>query len=358
MLSSLDDLTAPLAQGEDLTSEQATKAAFLLAREEVPDSAKEGFLRALAQKGETATELAAFAAAFRSLARNPHLEAFAAGAIDVCGTGGDKQGTANLSSMTALLIASAGVPVFKHGNRSITSRCGSADFLQALGIPLEPSDEDLRQAMEELNFVFFFAPVFHPAFKAIMPVRKKMAAAGERTIFNLLGPLINPGRPGRQLLGVYQEGLVSLLGEALASLGTVEGVTAHCRLPEGGLDEISTAGTNVLYGFGAFQRLSGEVNPGDFGLPLAPVAELKGGELEENLALFTALQEDRAPAGLAHSLQLNAAYALVVAGRCETVPEGMALAREQLVSGRLSAYLEKIRTFFADLGYGAEGRQG
>lgn len=351
MLTTLEEQTHRLTSGHSLSVEEASSAAYAMAREEIPATAKEEFLRALGKKGETATELAAFAGVFRELARNPHLEDYAGEAIDLCGTGGDRQGTANISSITALLLASAGVPVFKHGNRSVTSRCGSADFLQALGIPWEVSDGDLRKAMKELNFVFFFAPLFHPAFKSIMPVRQKMAAQGERTVFNLLGPLVNPGKPGRQLLGVFAEPLVPLLGEALSSLGTVEGATVHGRLKEGGLDEVSTAGTNVFFGFGRFAHLTGEVLPEDYGFPTSPLADLKGGDLAENLALFTALQKGQAPVGLAHSVQLNAAFAFHLAGRCGSVTEGLSLAREQISSGQLTAYLEKVRTFFADLGY-------
>ena len=161
------------------------------------------FLLALAEKGETPAEVAAFAAGISSLAVDPGVSDWADRAIDVCGTGGDGSGTFNISTAVSFIVAAAGVPVFKHGNRSITSKCGSADLLEALGIRLDATAEQVRASLEAVSFCFFFAPAYHPAFKEIMPVRKALATEGKRTIFNLLGPLINPGKPAHQLLGVF-----------------------------------------------------------------------------------------------------------------------------------------------------------
>ena len=177
-------------------------AAAALAASEASDEVKGAFLLALAAKGETAAEVAAFATAFRARAINPGVEAWADQAIDIVGTGGDHAGGFNISSMVVLTLASAGVTVMKHGNRGITSKCGSADLLAALGVNLEAPPEVVRRALTELGFVFFFAPAYHPTFKNIGPVRKMLAARGQRTVFNILGPLINPGRPAHVLLGV------------------------------------------------------------------------------------------------------------------------------------------------------------
>src|SRR5258708_24510059 len=171
-------------------------------------------LTALAGKGETAAEVAAFANAFRARALNPGVEAWAPRAIDIVGTGGDHAGGFNISSVVVLVLASAGVTVMKHGNRGVTSKCGSADLLAALGVNLEAPPEKLRRALDELGFVFFFAPGYHPAFKNIGPGRKALAARGQRTIFNILGPLINPGRPAHVLLGVFSAACVDRLAPA------------------------------------------------------------------------------------------------------------------------------------------------
>ena len=349
MKNSLPSLTQKLEKKESLQPEEAAEAARDLAREEVEAGEKESFLGALSQKSESPEEVAAFAEVFQGLARNPGLEKYAGEAIDVCGTGGDRQGTVNLSSMTALLLASAGVKVFKHGNRSITSKCGSAEFLEAVGFPLDLTNEELGRAMEELGMVFFFAPQFHPAFKSIMPVRQKMAAAGQRTIFNLLGPLINPGRPARQMLGVYAPALLPLFREALERKGLERGLVVHCRLPgRGGLDEIATVGENQVGGVGTLATEEGVRGAGEWDLPEASIEELRGGDLAKNRELFGALLRGEAPGGLRDSLLLNAGHAFWVADRVATVKEGVALARQHLDEGHLAAYVERVRAYFSD----------
>lgn len=347
-MTSLQTLSDQLKNGDDLSFEQASLAAGFLADENEGSSGKGEFLVALAEKGETASEIAGFAGTFQKLARNPGLEAYAAEAIDLCGTGGDGQGTVNLSSITALVVASSGIKVFKHGNRSITSKCGSADFLAALGFPLDLRDDEFAPALEALNMVFFFAPNFHPAFKSIMPVRQALAKEGKRTIFNLLGPLINPGKPGCQLLGVYAEKLVPLFRDALEAKGLTRGVVVHGRLPEGGLDEISAASENILAGVGSLSDWAETFSVDRYGYPMARLEELQGGDLEANLALFDALLEGKASPGLTHSVFLNAAVALLVAGKVKKVEEGILLAREQLLGGGLRKYVAQVREYFAE----------
>ena len=247
----LESLTTDLASGRELDADSAATAAKALASPTVEPSAKRRFLLALATKGETAGEVAAIAAAFRDLALDPGLGSAAAGAIDIVGTGGDHSGTFNLSSASACVVASLGVPVVKHGNRSITSRSGSADFLAALGIPVSPDVSELPDLLNRHNFVFLFAPRYHPAFKEIIPVRKALAAEGRRTIFNLLGPLLNPARPGFEIMGVYADEWTRPLASALGRLGLRGGFVVHGTLADGKpVDELTTAGANHAVGFG------------------------------------------------------------------------------------------------------------
>jgi anthranilate phosphoribosyltransferase len=347
----LEQFTRQLRNSQDLSVDEVRVAATALIDGAVPQSPKEAFLMALAEKGETAQEVAAFAANFRDYAINPGVEAWAGNAIDVCGTGGDGSGTFNISTAVSFLVAAAGVPVFKHGNRSITSKCGSADLLEAIGIRLDAPHEMLRESLRELNFCFFFAPAFHPAFKELMPVRKALAAQGKRTIFNLLGPLINPGRPAHQLLGVYSKHWVEPMAEALGSLGLQAGLVAH-GTPQPGvaLDELSCAGENHVAGFGQMSATSGAIRPMDGGLSACAFSDLAGGDVAENLQTMTALLSggaDAVPAGLRDSVLLNAGAALWVAGNANDLATGVTQARELLDSGAVAEWLQRVRAFYS-----------
>lgn len=344
----LEELSEKLEAGRDLAPEEARDAAGALASAEVVPAEKERFLRELSRKGETGPEIRAFADVFRDLARDPGLEEWAGRAIDVCGTGGDKQGTFNISTVVALVLAAGGVPVFKHGNRSVTSNCGSADLLQALGVPLETEPEAARRSVETLNFVFLFAPAYHPAFKEIVPVRKALAARGQPTVFNMLGPLINPGRPAFQLMGVFAEAPVPLLAEALHDLGLKGGFVVHGRLPGGGgLDEMSCATENRTVGFGAFRGTDETWTAGRYGLGECAPGDLAGGGVEENVRLFETILAGQGPQGLVDSILLNAAFAFRVQGRVAEIEEGVELARENLLGGGVVALCEKIRNFYS-----------
>ena len=350
-MDELEQLTLQLAAGRNLGPDQAARAATLLADGALPLAGKQAFLTAFAEKGETAEEVAAFAATFRQMAIDPGVEAWADRAIDVCGTGGDGSSTFNISTAVSFIVAAAGVPVFKHGNRSITSRCGSADLLEGLGLRLDLTHEQLRQSLAELNFCFFFAPAFHPAFKEIMPVRKTMAAAGKRSIFNLLGPLINPGRPAHQLLGVFAPQWVAPLAGALGALGLRSGLVVH-GFPEGdrALDELSCAGTNQIAGFGELSAHTGALAAANAGLPDCEFAELAGGGLEDNLALLDALLTGAGiplPAGLRNSVLLNAGAALWAAGQARDIKDGIRVADNHLHDGTVARWLERARKFNA-----------
>lgn len=347
-MSTLADLTARLRAAHSLTAAEVEVAAAALAEPAESDEAKAEFLTALSAKGETAVEVAAFARAFRARAIDPGVEAWSARAIDIVGTGGDHAGGFNISSLVVLVLASAGVTVMKHGNRGITSKCGSADLLAALGVNLQAPPEKLRRALDELGYVFFFAPNFHPAFKHIGPVRKVLAARGQRSVFNILGPLINPGRPAHILLGVYAEPWVAKLAAALDSLGTGAGLAAHGVLgTDRGIDELTTATPNRVRGIGRLRELNAEWNAPDFGLNVAPFAELQGGDLAANLALTEALLAGRGPAGLADTIALNAAVAMWIVGKTASVREGVAFAREQLLGGAVAKKIAATKEFYA-----------
>ncbi len=345
-MSLLAALTAQLAVHRDLSTDQVSGAASALA-EAGGDEEKAAFLVALAQKGETAAEVAAFASAYRERAVDPGVSAWARDAIDIVGTGGDHAGGFNISSLVVLVLASAGMTVMKHGNRGITSKCGSADLLAGLGVDLEAAPETQRRALAELGFAFFFAPAYHPAFRHIMPVRRALAAKGQRTLFNILGPLVNPGRPGRILLGVYSDAWVPRLAAALDSLGTEAGLVAHGVIDaDRGIDELTTATVNRFSGIGRLGQLSGEWRAEDFGLPPAPFSDLQGGDLAANLRLVDSLLDGSGPAGLADTIALNASVAMWICGRTGAPPDGVALARELLVGGAVRRKISAVREFY------------
>ena len=349
-MQTLKALTHKLAAGSDLDAQEVYLAAAALKEAEVPADDKEAFLLGLSAKGESAIEVAAFAAAFRNYAVDPGVDAWAGEAIDVCGTGGDGSGTFNISTAVSFIVAAAGVPVFKHGNRSITSKCGSADLMEAIGIRLDAPHDVLRKSLEELNFCFFFAPAFHPAFKTIMPVRKALAAKGQRTLFNLLGPLINPGRPAHQLLGVFSKEWVEPLVSALNELGLKSGMVAHGTPKKGlRLDELSCAGTNYVSGFGSLSGTQGSLNSDDAGLPTCDFDELAGGAVADNLKVMETLLSgayESLPQGLVNSVLINAGAALWIANKAENLKAGVAIADELLKSGAVADWLLRIRAFY------------
>ncbi|HMD60567.1 MAG TPA: anthranilate phosphoribosyltransferase [Opitutaceae bacterium] len=346
-MGDLELLTSSLAAGRDLSADDVKGAAAALSAEGPPDAVKAGFLSALASKGETPAEIAAFAGAFRAVAIDPGVEDWAPRAIDVVGTGGDHAGGFNVSSMVTLVVACAGVPVMKHGNRAITSKCGSADLFAAMGFRLDAPPERLRAALGSLGYAFYFAPSWHPAFKRIAPVRKMLAARGERTVFNILGPLLNPGMPAHILLGASSPALVEKLAEALEALGTHAGLAVHGIIGPGrGIDELTTATTNVVRGAGRLRAIRGEWTPQSFGLPVSPFSDVMGGGVEENLAIATDLAGGGGPRGLADTIALNSAVALWVAGARADALGSIGEARELLLGGAVRRKIADTRDFF------------
>ena len=274
-------------------------------------------------RGETPEEVAAFARVMRG--RSVRVEA-PKDAVDLCGTGADGLHTFNISTLASFVVAGAGAPVAKHGNRAITSRSGSADLVEALGIPLDPGPEAVARSIRETGFGFMFAPAYHPAMKHAMPIRRELPM---RTIFNLLGPLSSPARVRRQLLGVADPSLVPLIAGALSRLETVRALVVHGA---DGTDELSLAGPNhaVLVEDGHVSELV--IDAADHGLARAPLAALTGGDAQLNSAItLSVLGGEPGPAR--DVVLLNAGAALFVAGRAADVGEGVSMASEAIDSG-------------------------
>lgn len=340
-------LTRKLVAGNELSSEEVSAAAGYLTDAVVPEDQKADFLSELSRKGETAAEVAAFAQDFRARAVDPGVQAWAPRAIDIVGTGGDHAGGFNISSMVVLVLASAGVIVMKHGNRGITSKCGSADLLSGLGVKLDAPPETLRRALDQLGYVFFFAPGFHPAFKHIAPVRKTLAARGQRSVFNILGPLVNPGRPAHVLLGVFAEPWVAKLADVLDLLGTEAGLAAHGVLGEGrGIDELTTATPNRVRGVGRLRAVDGWWQPEEHGFARSSFDGLRGGDVTENLAMIDSILVGKGPDALVDTIVLNAATGLWIVGKTASVREGAAWARDLLLGGAVQRKIAATREFY------------
>jgi anthranilate phosphoribosyltransferase len=341
----LDALTEQLLRLESLTDSQVRSAVGTLADTSPSVEAKGAFLTALARKGETAEEIASFAQALRSLAIEPPVDAEtrARQILDVCGTGGDRLNTFNISTTVALVAAAAGVPVAKHGNRAATSQSGSADVLEALGIKIDLTPQQSARSLREHNFAFLFAPHYHPVFKHIAPVRRWCGERGQKTIFNYLGPLLNPARPALQLMGVPLPELCLPLAGVLQSLGLRRGMVVCGSVPKGYLDELSTLGETTV---AEFYQPNGVATssflPTHFPLQSATLTDLAGGDREANAEIIRRLLrgEDRGPRR--DATLLNAAAALFVAEKCRSLSEGWELAAEVIDSGQAAAKLQAL----------------
>lgn len=323
-----------LAFDQPLSADAMTRVMTAIMTGHSSDEEIRTFLTTLARRGETAEEIAAAVRVLRSQAVALPLS-HPDELCDTCGTGGDGQGTFNISTLAALVAASAGVRVAKHGNRAASSRCGSADLLEALGVNVHATPAQTARCIDELGFGFCFAPTFHPAMKAVAPIRK---ALGIRTIFNLIGPLANPAPLAFQLVGVSEERLLRPMAEALIHLGVRHGLVVRGR---DGLDEITTTSeTDVLevrYGRLIEQRL----DPEALGVARGRLADLYGGDAARNAALARELLEGTRSA-LRDIIVVNAGCAIYVADRARTMVEGMQQAATALSRGRTAALLERV----------------
>jgi anthranilate phosphoribosyltransferase len=300
-------------------------------------------LGALSARGETAIEIAGFVETMRAAATPlPLSDAERSQLVDTCGTGGDASGTFNISTATALVAAAAGATVAKHGNRAVTSQCGSADILEALGVPVNLSPAAAVAALRKYRFAFLHAPSMHPAMKAVMPVRR---ALGVRTIFNVLGPLTNPAGAAAQVMGVYAPHLVPLVAQAMALLGTHHAFVVHGDIGNGsgGLDELSISGPSQVAEVRDGTVTLSTLTPEDAGLKRAPIETLRGGGAQTNAAILEAIfAGERSPRR--DVVLLNAAAVLVASDLVSTLTEGIAKATQTIDSGAVKTLLTALRT--------------
>jgi anthranilate phosphoribosyltransferase len=318
---------------EDLTADEAAQAMGAIMDGQAAPAHIAGLLVGLRLKGERPHEIVGFAQAMRH--RCVKLSAPVAGAFDTCGTGGDGAGTFNVSSMVALVVSACGVPVAKHGNRSVSSRCGSADVFEALGVNVAARPEAVERCLRDAGIAFFFAPTFHPSMRYAAPVRRDL---GIRTAFNLLGPLTNPAGAVRQLVGVPRPELTELVARALGLLGSERAWVVHGA---DGLDEISTTGyTKVSECRNGVVRTF-HVHPADFGLSKAAPEDLRGGDAQENAAIVRrVLAGEKGPPR--DIVLLNAGAALFIAGTVSSVAEGVALAGRAVDGGASAERLQHL----------------
>jgi anthranilate phosphoribosyltransferase len=322
-----------LIAGEDLTIDEASDAMAEIMAGRVAPASVAALLVALAMKGERPAEIVGFAKTMRRAAVG--FDAGGRTVFDTCGTGGDKAGTFNISSAAALVVAACGVPVAKHGNRSVSSRCGSADVLEALGVNVAAAPAVAQRCLAEAGIAFLFAPTFHPSMRHANPTRREL---GIRTAFNLLGPLTNPARPRRQLVGVPRPELTELIARALLLLGSERAWVVHGA---DGLDEISLAGHTKVSECRDGAVRTFYVHPSDFGLSKAPAAAIAGGDASDNASRVRAvLSGEHGP--MRDIVLLNAGAALFLAGNTASVKLGIDAAAAALDSGAAAGTLDRL----------------
>lgn len=344
-MASLKQYLKPMAEdGTALTREQAAAALEEILSGEVPDVETAALLTVMATRGEQAPELAGFVEVMRRrVTPVPLTPEERDELVDVVGTGGGGPLTFNISSGAALVAAAAGAKVAKHGNRAITSRCGAADVLEALGVPIELSPQLAVECLRETGFMFLFAPLYHPAMKAVNPIRK---ALGFRTIFNLCGPLTNPAAARTQVIGVLAPSRVLLVGRALKELGARRAFVVH---GSDGIDELTTTGESVVARVeqsetGESTLRAARVTPEMAGLPRTTLEHFIGGDVETNRTLLYDVLTG-IPGARRDIVLLNAAAALVAAGLADDLKEGVAKGAEAIDSGQAAATLAKLRQF-------------
>jgi len=344
---SILDLIAGLQTGADLSAQAVEGAVAFLLDPQADFALKADFLRALGQKGETDDEIAGFARAFLDRAVDPGLDpqAMPGPLLDCCGTGGDKLDLFNVSTASMFVMAAGGVCVVKHGNRSITSKCGGADVLESLGIRIDLPPADFKRCVEEVGCGFMFAPHYHPAFKAIAPVRKTLGAEGVATIFNLLGPILNPARPPHQLVGVFLKAALPKFGSVLKQIGRKRAWAVHGSVGEGqGMDELSTLGPTDVAAVEENGIRTFTVDPNDFGFQPATLSSLKGGDCQTNAQILMEVIGG-ARGSKRELVELNAAAGFVVTEIAKDLPAGLNLAREMIDSGRAMGKLKALQSF-------------
>ncbi|RKY39444.1 MAG: anthranilate phosphoribosyltransferase [Candidatus Omnitrophota bacterium] len=331
----IKEIIGKLVNREDLSEYEMERIMEEIMQGNLSPSQISAFLVALKMKGESAQEITAGARIMRKYALkiNPERDV-----LDTCGTGGDGKGTFNISTACAIVVSACGVAVAKHGNRSISSKCGSADVLKALGIDIEMKKERAEECLRKIGITFLFAPLFHPAMKNVLPTRREI---GIRTIFNILGPLVNPAGAKYQLLGVYDKTLGYTLAEALKNLGSLRCLLVHSA---DGLDELSTTDKNYLWEVNNGKISHYEIEPLDFGFSRSSIEDLLGGEVSRNAQIILEVFKGRRfpPRDV---VVLNSGCALYTANKAKDIKEGIKMAKESIDSGKAMKKLEEWKRF-------------
>lgn len=322
-------------EGRNLTRGEARAAMETIMSGEATDAQIGGFLVAMRLKGETVEEISSFAQVMREKATR--IETYSSDVLDTCGTGGDGANTFNISTIAAFVAAGAGIVVAKHGNRSVSSKCGSADVLMELGIRIDLPSERVSDCLREVGIAFLFAPKLHASMKYAIGPRREL---GIRTFFNILGPMTNPAGARRQLIGVYSESLVKKVAGVLADLGSERAFVVH---GSDGLDEITTTGETAVAEVRDGVRCY-RIRPEEFGIPRAAKEDLLGGDAPENAAIFTSVMEGKH--GPSRDIVLlNSALAICAGGKADTAEEGLLLAAESIDSGAAMEKYRKLKEF-------------
>jgi anthranilate phosphoribosyltransferase len=344
----LKALIEKLRSGAALEPSDIRYAISVLVADKADDELKADFLTALHQKGETPEEIVGFVEALMERAIDPMIDParLPGPMVDVCGTGGDGLSLFNVSTTITFILAAAGVPVVKHGNRGVTSLSGSADVLEALGIRIHLTPDEVRQSLEQYGLTFIFARAYHPAFRALAAMREHLARKNQRTIFNLLGPLLNPARPPRQLIGVFAQNLTGMFAEVLRRMGRERGWIVH-GLVEGtnGMDDISISGPTIVAELEADKVTSAVLDTQWLGLKRCPIDQLRGGNATENAATIIGILSGEDQGAKREMTVANAAGGFVVAGLARDLREGIVLAQEQIDSGRALEKLKAMQNF-------------
>jgi anthranilate phosphoribosyltransferase len=331
------ELRRILEQRETLSREDSSALMQKILASEASDVELAALLGALAGRGETAAEIAGFASTLRQAANMlPLSNIEQQQLVDTCGTGGDASGSFNISTAAALVAAAAGAKVAKHGNRAVTSKCGSADVLEALGIPVELSPDAAAQSLRTHGFCFLLAPAHHPQLKAVMPVRR---ALGVRTILHVLGPLLNPAGARRQVMGVYQSRLVPLVAKAMLLLDIHHAMVVH---GDGNLDEIALSGPTEVAEVRDGKLTQYLITPEEFGLERAPLTALAGGDAAVNVLILRSIFAGE-PGPRRDVVLLNAAAVLVTAGLADDIRAGIALAAHAIDRGTVTRLVETLQ---------------
>lgn len=330
---------------DELSEEQVQALCDALFNSEYSLETRANWLAGLSAKGETASEIAAFV---RTLLKRAVQFPGSNGDIrqstmDVCGTGGDKLGLFNISTAVMFIGAAAGLKIVKHGNRGITSKSGGADVLEAAGINIDLNPDQASEVLEKTGCVFLFAPRYHPTFREVAPVRQKLAEKGVVTIFNKLGPLLNPAMPRLQLAGVYQETLVPLYAKVFAELGRERAWAVHGRTLAGGMDELSTMGPCVIAALEKGNIRFFELDSRDFGIDVPHPSELLGGDGAANAMVLQRLLNGEYPGAIEDMVCWNAAAALVVGGLYDHLADALTAARLSLQDGTAANKLEQLK---------------